>query len=244
MNLRASIAALVTGLVLAGPAEAHRASGLLQASLVEVLPSQVGVEVTLVLGMDVASKIVAMVDANGDGALSEVECSAWATQFLKAQEVSVDGHALPLKLAGVRTTAKDAVTREGHAEIVVNFTADLGEFASGRRSILCANRYEPIPSAHQCNGLMPKSPDVRVFSHARGENEKALTLAVEFPNRPAPAPNPAKAAPHPDGPAVDHPSESMVWITSLSLAVSAGAALVERRRRSSGSTTALTAGRS
>src|SRR5438105_2218181 len=64
-NFFATAAVFVT-LELASPAHAHRTTGLLQASLVDVLPSQIEVEITLVPGIDIAPKIAALLDTNGD----------------------------------------------------------------------------------------------------------------------------------------------------------------------------------
>jgi hypothetical protein len=229
MRFRPLILAVLAGFALAGPAQAHRASGLLQASLVEVLSSEVGVEVTLVPGMDVAPRILGLVDSNGDGVLSESELSTWAEQFLARQSVTIDGHRLPLKLAGVRASTPDPGPDGGHLELVVHFTAALGGFAAGARSIVCANHYEPIPCAYQCNGLMPRSPDVRVLSHRRGEGQKELTLSAEFPVRQESAPPKIRGA---EGLPQEKGSESMAWVAGTSLAVTAGAAMMEGRRRS------------
>ena len=118
MKFSPALAAIFTGLSLAIPLRAHRVEGLLQSSLVEVLPSQIGVEVTLAPGMDVAPKVVALLDANGDGVLSEAESTAWSTRFMPGQNVTVDGHSLPLNLKSVRISPL-AEMSEGHAEIVV-----------------------------------------------------------------------------------------------------------------------------
>lgn len=178
MKLLSVIAAAFVALVLAGPAHAHRTTGLLQASLVDVLPSQVGVEVTLTPGIDIAPKIFALLDMNGDGVVSEIESAVWSEIFMAGQSVAVDGKLLPLTVQSVRTSPLAEMTN-GHAEIVVNFTADLGELTRGPHTIVCANHYEPIPSAYQVNGLVPKAPSVRITSHCRDEGQNELTLKVE-----------------------------------------------------------------
>ena len=91
----------------------------------------------------------------------------------------MDGKSLSLKLNGIRTSPLTEFT-SGHAEIVVNFAADFGSLARGPRTIVCANHYEPIPSTYQMNGLVPKSPGVRIGGHRRDERQRELTLATEF----------------------------------------------------------------
>jgi hypothetical protein len=179
MNPRAALTMIAGGLTLAAPLHAHRLEGLVQSSLVEVLPSHIGVQVTLVPGIDIAPKIKALLDPDGDGESSEIESDAWAELFMARQSVTVDGQSLPLVLRNVRISPL-AELAGGHAEIAVNFTADLGKFARGPRTIACANRYEPIPCLYQCSGLVPKAPGVRISSHRRDERQQELTLAAEF----------------------------------------------------------------
>jgi hypothetical protein len=140
----------------------------------------------LVPGIDIAPKVVALLDANGDGGFSPGESANWSRLFMAGQSVTVDGQSLPLTLQSVRTSPLSEMT-DGHAEIVVHYTAELGTLARGPRTIVCANRYEPIPSAYQCNGLVPKAPGVRIHSHRRDERQRELTLAAEFLDPSVPA---------------------------------------------------------
>ena len=223
-----AIVTSVLGLNLAAPLHAHRVEGLLQSSLVEVLPSQIGVEVTLVPGIDIAPKVVALLDTNGDGAFSATESAAWSALFMAGQRVTVGGQSLPLNLQSVRSSPL-AEMAGGHAEIVVYFTAELGSVARGPRTIICANLYEPIPSAYQVNGLVPKAPGVRISSHRRDELQKEMTLAVEFSNPAAPANQTAQSAtiiPR------NRSGMPLLLLMAMSVVGAIVAAIVERRRRS------------
>ena len=115
MKMRSAIFTIVIGLTLAAPLHAHRAEGLLQASLAEFLPSQVGVEVALIPGIDVAPKVIALLDTNGDGVFSDAESAAWSARFMAGQSVAVDGRWLLLKLRNVRASPLLDMSG-GHAE--------------------------------------------------------------------------------------------------------------------------------
>ncbi len=172
---------VITGLFFAcaGHLFAHRTEGLLQASLVEVTPAEVRVEVTLTPGIDVVPKIIALFDTNGDGVVSDAESAAWAAKFMERQSVMVDGRSLLLKPDGVLVSPLEQMT-EGHGGILVHFSAPFGDPVSGEHRVLCANRYEPIPGTFQTNGIVPKDPGVRISSHHRDERQQELTLAAEF----------------------------------------------------------------
>ncbi len=217
MNFRI-LPTIVIALFLAIPVRAHRTDGLLQSSLVEILPSQVGVQVTLAPGIDIAPKVIALLDSDRDGVFSDPESEAWSELFMAKQRVTVDGQSLPLTLQSVRTSPL-AEMRDGHAEIVVNFTADPGAFGHGPRTIVCVNRYEPMPSAYQSNGLVPKAPGVRITSHRRDERQRELTLDVEFLEAAAPAP----ASP-------GHSSTAFGWFVVLGTTGAIVAGVSGRRR--------------
>ena len=224
MKMRAFIFTLL--LALAAPLHAHRVEGLLQNSLVEVLPSQVGVEVTLVPGIDIAPKIVALLDADGDGVFSESESAAWSARFMAAQSVTVDGQSLPLKLEGIRASPL-AEMNSGHAEIIVHFTADIAALVRGPRTIVCANRYEPIPCSYQTNGLVPKTPGVRLNLCGRDERQQEITLAAEFPSGAAfstPTMEPANALPQ------NRAATTVAWLAVLTTAAAVVASMLKRRR--------------
>jgi len=177
---------LAVGLSLATALHAHRLEGLIQSSLVEIEPSQIRVQVTLIPGVDIAPKIKALLDPNGDGESSEIESKAWTGEFMARQRVTVDGQSLPLTIQTVRSSPLSELA-DGHAEIVIDYTAELGKLAQGQRTIVCANRYEPIPCIYQCNGIVPKTPGVRIDNHRRDVGQQELTLAVDFSEAPAPA---------------------------------------------------------
>lgn len=186
------LAVVAVGLSVATALHAHRLEGLIQSSLVEVEPSQIKVRVTLIPGMDIAPKIKSLLDPNGDGEFSETESKAWAGQFMALQRVTVDGQTLPLTVQNVRSSPLPELA-EGHAEIDIDYTAELGKLAHGQRTIVCANRYEPIRCIYQCNGLVPRSASVRINSHRRDVGQQELTLAVDFSEAPAQA-NPTAPA--------------------------------------------------
>jgi hypothetical protein len=177
------LAVVAAGLSLVTSLHAHRLEGLVQSSLVEIAPPQIKVRVTLSPGIDIAPKIQALLDPNADGESSESESKAWAGQFMARQRVTVDGQTLPLTVQNVSSSPLSELAG-GHAEIIIDYTAELGKLARGQRTVVCANHYEPISCIYQCNGVVPKVPGVRINSHRRDTGERELTLAVDFSDAP------------------------------------------------------------
>lgn len=224
-RIRQATLGLLAGSLAALSAHAHRTSGLLQASLVDVQATRIEIEVTLLPGMDLASKVFALLDTDGDGRISESERSAWAREFLSRQSVTLDGRTLPITLQSVRTVPLLEMN-QGHGEIVVQFEADPGPNVRGAHVLLCANRYEPVPCTYQSNGLVPKDQEVRINGHRRDELQRELTLDVAFGT------NPAKAAPTASPSVPGSPGWfSVVVLCGVTLALGAAVALAGRRPR-------------
>lgn len=229
MNMRTFLAAIPLGLALSGSLLAHRVEGLLQASLVEVLPTQVGVEVTLVPGIDISTQMFRLLDSNADGTLSPAESAEWSKHFMARQQVLMDGRPLPLKLENLRTSPLSELG-DGHAEIVVHFTAEIGPLARGPHSIRCINRYEPLPTSYQSNGLVPKAPGVSIANHQRDARQQELILSATF------LPGDARETPSPRG-ANEVPASwmgqgpALPWLLAFNVTAAALAGITELRRR-------------
>lgn len=227
MKPRKILALSAAGLFLATSLHAHRLEGLVQSSLVEVMPNQIQVRVTLIPGIDIAPKIKALLDPDGNGECSETESKAWAKQFMERQKVTIDGKTVPLTVQNVRSSPIPEL-EGGHAEIFIDYTAELGKLAHGQRTIVCANRYDPFPCIYQCNGLVPQAPGVRINSHRRDAGERELTLAVEFSGAPD------QAAPTVPAQREIPPKPSVIaisWLIALSGAGATVTAIAGRRSR-------------
>ena len=170
---------IALGIAFAQEAGAHRTTGMLQSTLVEILPDQVGLELTLLPGMDIAPGLQRLLDLDGDGQVSEVEKEAFGQWVQSGQEVSVNGRRLPVKVKEVRVPPLNELAG-GHATMVVEMAVELKNLSGGTQTIRCLNRFAPMESSYQCDGLVPKSSEVQVVSHRREEGQQALVLVTEF----------------------------------------------------------------
>src|ERR1700756_2847590 len=83
------------------PASAHRLDEYLQASIISVEKDRVQISMRLVPGVAVSSTVLASVDTNGDGVISESEKRAYAERVLRDLSLTVDGNRLPPRLVSV-----------------------------------------------------------------------------------------------------------------------------------------------
>src|SRR5580658_7702747 len=132
-----SIAAIV--LCLCGVASAHRLDEYLQATMLSVEKDHLQLSMRLIPGIAVSSAVIASIDSNRDGVLSEAEQTAYSERVLGDLSLTIDGLRLTPKLVSV-TFPQLAQMREGLGEIHIEFTADLPSGGPNRR-IIFENRH-------------------------------------------------------------------------------------------------------
>src|SRR5271165_563982 len=100
---RTLAAAAVIVVSLAMPASAHRVDEYLQAALISLDQDKDHVEVFLRLtpGIAVSSAVLASVDTDGDGVISDTEKRAYADRVLGDLSLTIDGNHLKPRLVSV-----------------------------------------------------------------------------------------------------------------------------------------------
>src|SRR4051812_38172931 len=101
MKAQATAAVVMLAWVAAAqPAFAHRLDEYLQDTSVSLHPDHVDVQVRLTPGVAVFAEVLAIIDTNGDGALSQAERQAYAERVIGDLSLRVDGKPLQLRLVG------------------------------------------------------------------------------------------------------------------------------------------------
>ena len=129
------IAAAAILLFLGQVAFAHRLDEYLQATILSVDKDHLQASMRMIPGVAVSSSIIASIDSNGDGVLSQTEQQAYAQRVLGDLSLTVDGRSLSPKLVS-ESFPQIALMKEGLGEIHIEFTAELPRGGSKRRLIL------------------------------------------------------------------------------------------------------------
>ena len=183
MKLKLISAAAIL-LSLGGTAFAHRLDEYLQATLITVEQDRVDASMRLIPGVAVSSQVIAMIDADGDGVLSEAEQKAYAERVLGDLSLSVDGVPLKPKLVSSEFPRVEEI-QEGLGEIHIAFTADLRRGGVDRRLIL-ENHQQNAGAVYLVNCLVPSDDTIRIVSQKRNEQQTFYELDYVQGN-PAPA---------------------------------------------------------
>lgn len=168
------IAAITIFLSIEASGLAHRLDEYLQATLISVEKDHIHASMRLVPGVAVAATLLADMDTNGDGVLSESEQRAYSERVLQDLSLSVDGHRLSPRLLSVIFPKPDEM-REGLGEIQIEFTADLPPGAPDRKLVF-ENHHKSRIAAYLVNCLVPRDKDIRIKAQDRNELQSFYEL--------------------------------------------------------------------
>src|SRR5262249_11065045 len=110
--------------VLGYPAFAHRLDEYLQATIISLAEKQVQLSMRLMPGVAVSGAVLAEIDANRDGAISDAEGQAFAERVVHELSLSLDGHPLRPRLVSASFPGIEDM-KEGLGEIRIELTAGL-----------------------------------------------------------------------------------------------------------------------
>lgn len=175
MSLR--VIALTASLLFVGaatPAFAHRLDEYLQATFVSVGKDQVKLDVFLTPGTAVLALVLADIDTDQDGVISETEQRAYATRVLADLSLALDGHRLSPRLVAAKFPPLEEM-KEGRGDIHLEISADL----PGRgpnRTLQLTNAHHRRIAAYQINCLVPRDPHIRISTQRRDHDQSVWEL--------------------------------------------------------------------
>jgi hypothetical protein len=155
-------------------ASAHRLDEYLQGTIFSVTKDRLDAEITLTPGVAVFPALMAAIDTNADGVISEAEQHAYAERVLRDLSLSIDGQALQPHLTSTEFPAVGEM-KTGSGEIRLEFQAELPRGGASRKLIF-ENHHQPKIAAYQVNVLVPRDPDIRIVSQHRNYSQSFYEL--------------------------------------------------------------------
>lgn len=150
---------------LAVPVAAHRLDEYLQATLISVEKNRVEAQIRLIPGIAVLPLVLAQIDTDGNGVLSESEQRAYAQHVLHDLSFSVAGDRLTPKLVAIKFPTIEEMNN-GLGEIQLDIKADLPSGGSSRKLVF-ENRHQSRIAAYLVNCLVPRDPAIRIAAQNR-----------------------------------------------------------------------------
>ena len=173
--MKTRLAAAAAMLLLAGtPASAHRLDEYLQATTISVERDRVRAQIRLTPGVAVFPIVLANIDTDADGVISEAEQLAYAERVLGDLSLTIDGDRLRLRLVSLKFAQIEEM-KEGLGEIQLEFDADV---ASGgpNRSLTFENQHQSRIAAYLVNCLVPRDPGIRITAQNRNYQQSFYQL--------------------------------------------------------------------
>jgi hypothetical protein len=173
--MRATLA--VTGALLlsiATPVFAHRVDEYLQATTISVERDRVQAQVRLTPGIEVFPEVLALIDADRNGVVSDVEQRRYAERVLGDLSLTIDGERLALRLVSFQFADLD-VLRDGRGAIAIDFAAAVPRGGGDRRLVFENHHFRRI-AEYLVNGLVPRDAEIRLGTQHRSYDQSTYRL--------------------------------------------------------------------
>jgi hypothetical protein len=179
-------AVLASVLIVAASAEigGHRKDEYLQAARIALAADRVRITLDLTAGIAVADVVLAEIDGDGTGTISDAEAAAYADVVRAAIALDVDGRILPVELADSHFPATGSI-RRGEGSIGLELGAVLPRLDAGAHHLRYRNTHHPEIGAYLANVLVPEDPRVVVHGQKRDIDQRQLIVDYTLTGRPS-----------------------------------------------------------
>lgn len=164
--------------LVAASAPAHRLDEYLQATLVVIEPSAVRLQLTLTPGVEVANDVLAQIDRDGNGAVSDKEAADYAEALRQNLAARLDEQKVELKLTHAKFPAPPEL-RSGTASIELDYTLSVDLLAAGAHKLSLANQHLSGVSVYLLNAALPKSSKIKIKRQLRSEYQRTGEIDFE-----------------------------------------------------------------
>ncbi|HEY0201657.1 MAG TPA: hypothetical protein VGC24_08190, partial [Burkholderiaceae bacterium] len=156
------------------PVVAHRLDEYLQATMVDVEKDHVTLQMRLTPSVEVADAVLAEIDTDGDGVLSEAEQQAYAKRVLGDLSFEADGRPLPLQPVSSAYPPAETM-RQGLGDIALTFRAELSN-GDGAHQLMLVQRHQHERTVYLVNALLPQDPTIQVVGQQRSADQSSYRL--------------------------------------------------------------------
>jgi hypothetical protein len=154
--------------------EAHNLDQYLQAAVISVDQSHIAVSMRLVPGVAVAQAVLAGIETDAGGAVSQAGQRSYITHLQSDLSLRLDGVPVPLRWMSAEFPTVDQM-RAGLGEIRVEFSADVLP-GDSRRRLTFENHHRREISAYLVNCLVPRDPDIQIVAQSRNSTQSFYEL--------------------------------------------------------------------
>jgi len=156
------------------PGTAHRIDEYLQATLFSIERDNITAQLRLMPGVAVFPVVLAAIDTDADGLLSNAERTAYAERVLRDLSLTVDGDPVRLQLFSANFATIEEM-KEGRGEIQLHVHANVPPGGRNRRLVF-ENHHQRRIAAYLVNSVVPRDPGIRLSVQSRNEDQSVYRL--------------------------------------------------------------------
>jgi hypothetical protein len=156
--------------------QAHRLDEYLQAAILSVDRSHVEVNLRLAPGVAIALPIIAEIDRDHDGSISETEASAYVQSVLRDISLQLDGRRLSMRAVASSFSTPEEL-EAGLGQIHMTFIANFAPAPGPDRILVFENRHHSAVSAYLVNVLVPADQAISIERQSRNPSQSVFELA-------------------------------------------------------------------
>jgi nickel/cobalt transporter (NicO) family protein len=178
IGLLSLICLLISVLLPAKEAVAHPLDEFVQNTYIDLTLDRTTLELNLTPGVLVAPEMVALIDTDGDGEISETEGEAYANDVLRDIFLEVDDEPQPLTLASSQfPTPLDISAGLGtiRLQVAAEGLADTPGDTPGEHQLYYRNDHQPVNSKYLVNAFK-KSSEVEIAQQDRERLQHAIRV--------------------------------------------------------------------
>jgi hypothetical protein len=157
-------------------AEAHRTDEYLQATLIDIEPGFIRIDLSLTPGIETYSSVGPLLDRDHDGALSPAEAAAYAELVRRDLKLSLDGQPLELELQGHQFSILPEL-RDGTGSIHLELKAQSKGEGHPNHQLSFENHHLPAISVYLVNAVVPDSPEIQMSQQLRSTNQNECRIS-------------------------------------------------------------------
>ena len=175
MRRKTTLVALIGILVAFAPAaSAHRLDEYLQATRLSLASNQIGVEIDLTPGVDVATAIFAMINTDHDGRISPAEAGQYANHVVQETPLEVDGRRLQLDVLRYEYPSfQEMSVGEGTIRI---YARAIWRGSAGAHHLVYQNNHKADLGVYLVNALRPGTPAIEITEQRRDPFQRGMNL--------------------------------------------------------------------
>ena len=211
LQRRLLLGILGLGLGCTPSALAHRTDEYLHAAFVGIRPAGVELQLSLTPGASVAPAVLAEIDRDRDGRLSDAEQRAYAASILSQIRLDLDDTPATPRLESYRFP-EGAALRDGTGVVELRTAFETAPFGSGPHLLRLRNQHTNHATVYLANALQPETGEIEIVRQSRDVTQSELRIQfAAHPLQPAPG--------------LVHPKSKRPWLP-LAVILSLGLALI------------------